>query len=138
MPRKKKTETTPVAETKVEVVTEAVKETVAETPAAAKKAAKKPSVKKPATAKKATAVKEAAPANSAVKKAPAKKADPKIKIKVQYGDAEYDIDEISKKVAKAYKKSVKGNVKTVEIYVKPEDGAAYYVVNSDVSDKIDL
>ena len=134
MPRKKKTETTPVAETKVEVVTEAVKKTVAEAPAAAKKSTKKPAAK----AKKAAPVKKTAPAKTAAKKASAKKADPKIKVKVQFGDAEYDIDEITKKVAKACKKSVKGNVKTVEIYVKPEDGAAYFVVNSDVSDKIDL
>ena len=138
MPRKKKTETTPVAEVKAEVVTETVKEAVTATPAADKKATKKPSTKKPTAAKKATAVKDTTPAKTATKKASAKKADPKIKIKVQFGDAEYDIDEITKNVAKAYKKTVKGNVKTVEIYVKPEDGAAYYVVNSDVSDKIDL
>ena len=134
MPRKKKTETEPVTEVKAEVVAEAVKETVAEAPAAAKKSTKKPAAK----AKKAAPVKETAPTKTAAKKAPAKKADPKIKVKVQFGDAEYDIDEITKKVAKACKKSVKGNVKTVEIYVKPEDGAAYFVVNSDVSDKIDL
>ena len=145
MPRKKKAETAPVAEVKAEVVAEAVKEAAAEAPAA-EKATKKPAAKKKAAstakknaAKKAAPVKEATPAKTAAaKKAPTKKADPKIKVKVQFGEAEYDIDEITKKVAKAYKKSVKGNVKTVEIYVKPEDGAAYYVVNSDVSDKVDL
>lgn len=127
MPRKKKTETAPVADVKAEVVAEAVKETVADAPTA-EKAVKKPAAKKKAAPSKATAA----------KKATAKKTNPKIKVKVQFGDAEYDIDEITKKVAKAYKNSVKGNVKTVEIYVKPEDGAAYFVVNSDVSDKIDL
>ena len=127
MPRKKKAETAPVADVKAEVVSEAVKETVADAPAAEK------AVKKPAAKKKAAPAKD-----TAAKKAPTKKNDPKIKVKVQFGDAEYDIDEITKKVAKAYKKSVKGNVKTVDIYVKPEDRAAYYVVNSDVSDKVDL
>ena len=125
MPRKKKADTVPVVDVKAEIVADAVKGTVADTPADKKKAA---------STVKETAAKKADPAKTtAAKKAPAKKADPKIKVRVQFSGAEYDIDEITKKVARAYKKSVKGNVKTVEIYVKPEDGAAYYVVNSDVS-----
>ena len=35
-------------------------------------------------------------------------------------------------VLKAYKKANKGvEIKTVEIYIKPEENAAYYVVNGD-------
>ena len=49
MPRKKKTETAPVAEVKAEVVTEAVKEAAAEAPA--EKPAKKPAAKKAPTKK---------------------------------------------------------------------------------------
>ena len=49
MPRKKKTETAPVAEVKAEVVTEAVKETAPEAPA--EKPAKKPAAKKTAPKK---------------------------------------------------------------------------------------
>ena len=75
---------------------------------------------------------------SAAKKAPAKKAEPKVTVKVQFGGNEYDIDEITKSVTKAYKSSGEGAVKSVEIYVKPEDSAVYYVVNSEVTDKIDL
>ncbi len=128
MPAKKKTETAPVAEVKAETaapVEEA--KPVAEKKPDEKKAVRKPAAKKAAPAK-----------NTAAKKAPAKKAEPKVTVKVQFSGNEYDIDEITKNVAKAYKGSVKGAVKSVDIYVKPEDGAVYYVVNSEVSDKIDL
>ena len=58
-------------------------------------------------------------------------------MKVQSGEREYDMDAIKAAVLKACKDKVK-SVKTVEVYVKPEDNAAYYVVNSEVEDKIDL
>ena len=136
MPRKKKTETAPVAEVKAEVVTEAVKETAAEAPA--EKPAKKPVAKKaPAkkTATKTTAEKKpAAKATKTVKTATA----PKETVKVQFGGDEYDFAEIKKAVEADYKGKVKGKIKTVEIYIKPEDKAVYYVINSDFSDKIEL
>ena len=118
MPAKKKTETAPVAEVKAETAAP-VEEAK---PVAEKKPDEKKATRKPA----------------AKKAAPAKKAEPKVTVKVQFSGNEYDIDEITKNVAKAYKGSVKGAVKSVDIYVKPEDGAVYYVVNSEVSDKIDL
>ena len=136
MPRKKKTETAPVAEVKAEVVTEAVKETVAEAPV--EKPAKKPAAKKaPAkkTATKTTAEKKpAAKATKTTKTATA----PKETVKVQFGGDEYDFAEIKKAVEADYKGKVKGKIKTVEIYIKPEDKAVYYVINSDFSDKIEL
>ena len=110
MPTKKKTETAPVAEIKNEAATEVKTET------AAPVEAKKP----------------------AAKKAPAKKAEPKITVKVQFAGNEYDIDQITKDVTKAYKGSVKGAIKSVEIYIKPEDGAVYYVVDSENTGKVDL
>ena len=58
-------------------------------------------------------------------------------MKVQIGEREYDMDAIKVAVLEACKGKVK-SVKTVEVYVKPEDNAAYYVVNSEVEDKIDL
>ncbi len=125
MPRKKKTETAPVAEVKAEVVSE----TVAEAPA-----------KKPAT-KKTPAKKTATNAKSATKttaKTTRTATVPKETIKVQYGADEYDFAEIRKAVEADYKGKVKGKIKTVEIYIKPEDKAVYYVINSDFSDKIDL
>ena len=137
MPRKKKTETAPVAEIKAEVVTEAVKETVAEAPVPAEKPAKKPAAKKaPAkkTATKTTATKTAAKTTKTAMTATA----PKETVKVQFGGDEYDFAEIKKAVEADYKGKVKGKIKTVEIYIKPEDKAVYYVINSDFSDKIEL
>ena len=39
---------------------------------------------------------------------------------------------------KAYAASNKAAIKDITLYVKPEDNAAYYVVNGDVTGKIEL
>ena len=122
MPRRKKTETVPVAEVTAVVAAETVTEVAAEAPA------EKP-VNKPA-AKKAAAAKKPAAKNA--------KAAPKETVKIQFGADEYDYAEIKKAVEADYKSKVKGRIKTVEIYIKPEDKAVYYVVNGDFTDKIDL
>ena len=134
MPRKKKTETAPaVTEVKAEVVAEPVKEAVADAPAPVEdKSAKKPAAKRTTTAKKATKAKT--PAKTATNSATA----PKETVKVQFGGDEFDFAEIKKAVEADYKGKVKGRIKTVEIYIKPEDKAVYYVINSDFSDKIEL
>lgn len=59
-------------------------------------------------------------------------------VKIQFGADEYDLAAVKKAVEADYKAKVKDKVRTVEIYIKPEDKAAYYVVNSDFSDKVDL
>ena len=134
MPRKKKTETAPVAEIKAEVVTEPVTEAVAEVPA--EKQAKKPAARKTAAAKKPStkAKANAKPANKTAKVATA----PKETVKIQFGADEYDFAKIKKAVDADCKKKFKGKIKTIEVYIKPEDKAVYYVVNGDFSDKIDL
>ena len=134
MPRRKKTETAPVAEVTAPVAAETVTETAAE--ALAEKSVKKPAVKKTSAAKKpATKAKEnAKPAAKAAKAATA----PKETVKIQFGADEYDFAEIKKAVEADYKSKVKGRIKTVEIYIKPEDKAVYYVINGDFSDKIEL
>ena len=134
MPRKKKTETAPVAEVKADVVTEPVTEAVTEVPA--EKPAKKLAARKTAAAKKPTtkAKADAKPAAKTAKTATA----PKETVKIQFGANEYDFAEIRKAVEADYKGKVKGRIKTVEIYIKPEDKAVYYVVNGDFTDKVDL
>ena len=117
MPRKKNTETAPVAEVKAEVVTETVKANTSEVPA--EKPAKKPAAKASAKTSKAVTA-------------------PKEIIKVQFGGEEYDFAEIKKAVEADYKGKVKGKITTVELYIKPEDKAVYYVINGDFSDKIEL
>ena len=134
MPRKKKTETAPAAEVKAEVVTETFREAVAEVPA--EKPAKKPAERKTAAAKK-PATKAKADAKPAAKTAKAATA-PKETVKIQFGADEYDFAEIKKAVDADCKKKIKGKIKSIEIYIKPEDKAVYYVVNGDFSDKIDL
>ena len=130
MPRKKKTETAPVAEVKAEVVTEAVKETVAKKAPAKKTVTKTPAkaAEKKTTAK--TTTKTAAKTTRATA--------PVETVKVQFGGDEYDFAEIKKAVEADYKSKFKGKVKTIEFYIKPEDKAVYYVINGDFSDKIEL
>lgn len=131
MPRKKKIEAAPVAEVKADVVTEPVTETVADAPAekpAKKTAGRKAAAKKPAAK---TAAKPAAKTSRAA-------VAPKETVKIQFGADEFDFAEIRKAVEADYKSKVKGRIKSVEIYIKPEDKAVYYVVNGDFSDKIDL
>lgn len=134
MPRRKKSETAPVAEVTAPVAAETVTETAAEAPA--EKPVKKPAAKKTAAAKK-PATKAKATARPAAKAAKAA-TTPKETVKIQFGADEYDFAEVKKAVEADYKSKVKGRIKNVEIYIKPEDKAVYYVVNSDFSDKINL
>ena len=101
--------------------------------AAAKKApAKKATAtKKAAPAKKATTTKKAAPAKkaTAAKKPAAKKVEAKVSVNLQYGGLDVNMDEIIKKVKKAQK-----DCKKYEIYVKPEEGKAYYVADGQLGD----
>ena len=93
-----------------------------ETKKAPAKAAPK-TVKTKATAKTAKTTKTAAKATSTVK------------VFVEYQGKQMDMDAILEAVKAAA--GVK-SVKTLEVYVKPEDGAAYYVVNGKDSGKADL
>ena len=86
---------------------------------AAKAPAKKAAAKKPA------AKKAAAPAKAEV-------------IKVQFGGNEYDTAAIVEAVKAAYKAENKSAIKTLSVYIKPEENAAYYVVNDKVNGKVDI
>ena len=126
MAKKNKSKTTPAQEVKAqEEKTEAAETTVAE---------------ETAEVKQEEAVVPAAEVESAEKtetKA-AENKEPDITVKIQFAGNEYDVCEIREKVEKAYNESVKDAVRSVDIYIKPEDKAAYYVVNSDSSGKIDI
>ena len=61
-----------------------------------------------------------------------KKADPKVDVVVEFAGKQIVAKDVKDAVLKAYKKANKGvEIKTVEIYIKPEENAAYYVVNGD-------
>lgn len=82
--------------------------------------------KKPAS-KKAPAKKEEAPAEKAVKKAAEKDA---VKLFIEFGGNKFAADEIVEKCKAAYKAdNSRKQVRSIEVYVKPEDNKAYYVVN---------
>ncbi len=108
---------------------EAVKAPVAaeETKTTEKKAK---AVKEPKAAAKTTKTKTAAKTTKA-----AAKAAPAVKVYVEYQGRQMDMDAILEAVKAA--SGVK-TVKSLEVYVKPEDGAAYYVVNGKDSGKADL
>lgn len=123
----------PAVETKVEVKEE-VKETPVAPVAEVKEEAKKAPAKK-ATTKKA-AVKEEVKAEEPAKKAPAKKATLKTEVTLQFAEKSYTEESlvtIAKDVWKFDLKQKTTDLKSVELYVKPEEGLCYYVFNGDVT-----
>ena len=144
-----------MAEEKVVAAVKAEEVKVEEKPVAKKAVAKKAVAKKaekPAAEKKAVAEKKApakkaekavaekkAPAKKAAaeKKAPAKKeAAAKATVYVQFAGKSFSQEELVK-IAKdvwQYDMNQKAaDFKTVEIYVKPEENTAYFVVNGELS-----
>ncbi len=94
---------------------------------------------------KAEAPKAEEPKKETAKKTPAKRTtakDIKTSVVVQFAGKEVAEKDLIAAVKKAYtKKGNKvGDIKTIEIYVKPEESAAYYVVNGVGADdyKIEL
>jgi len=82
-----------------------------------------------------TAKKKAAAAKEpAAKKAPAKKVEPKTSVMIEYAGKTVAAKDVIAAAQKAYKKANKGVViKKIEVYIKPEENVAYYVVNGDAS-----
>lgn len=113
-----------------------VKEVKVEAPVVEKAPAKK------APAKKAAEKKEVAEKKAPAKKAPAKKAAAKAEtvITLEFGDYSAIMATVEEKVkaqyvAEGHKAS---SIKTLNIYVKPFENSAYYVVNGDVTGRVDL
>ena len=112
-----KKDTTKKLETKAAVLVD--------TPETEEKAAVKKSVKAPAKAE---------------KKAPVKKAA-STEMFLQFAGKEYTDKEIFDKIKYVWSKVLKnkvGDMKDVKIYLKPEESAAYYVINGDTTGKVDL
>ena len=107
----------------------------------AAKPAKKTAAKK-TTAKKTT-VKKAATKTAAAKKAttttarrPGRKPAVKEVVNFQFSGKSYTPDDLVKICKDVWKYDLQGkeeDFKTVELYVKPEENAAYYVINGDVT-----
>ncbi len=57
------------------------------------------------------------------------------KIELQFGDKAINEEQLVSMAKKAYGKK---DIKNLDIYVKPEESKAYYVVNNDVTGSFDL
>lgn len=114
---------------KAEVKAEPAKKEVAKKAPAKKETAKKAPVKK-AAAKKEPVKKETA------KKAPAKKAAVKEVVNFQFSGKSYTSEDLVKIAKDVWKYDLNGkdeDFKSLELYVKPEENTAYYVINGDVT-----
>ncbi len=122
----------PVEEKKVEVKAAEVKAEPAK-----KEPVKKEAAKKAAPAKKETAKKAAPAKKETVKKAaPAKKPVVKEVVNFQFSGKSYTPDDLLKICKDVWKYDLNGkeaDFKSVELYVKPEENTAYYVINGDIT-----
>ena len=117
-PEKTEPKKTPVAD----------KAETAKTPAAEKATEKKAPVKK--TTIRRTATKKAAAKTTAAKKTTAKK-EIKVNAFVEYYGKQVEEKDIIASVKKAWTSTGKkvGDIKSMDLYIKPEEGAVYYVIN---------
>lgn len=87
--------------------------------------------KKSAVPKKAPVKKSTAP-----KKTTAKKTEPEVSFFIEYSGRQIAAGEVVEAVKKDYLSKQEGSaVKTIEVYVKPEENTAYYAVNGEGSDQ---
>lgn len=124
-----------------EALTEAAKENEAkkaDAPAKAEaekkepaKAEKKPAEKKEKAARKPRATKAAKPA---------KKEAAEAEIYVQFGANESALAGVVDKIKAEYVEQGHraSSIKSLKVYLKPEDGAAYYVINDKLAGRVDL
>ncbi|MCR5271853.1 MAG: DUF6465 family protein [Lachnospiraceae bacterium] len=96
-------------------------------------------VKKAVAEKKATTTKAAKKVVKTAKKAVAK-AEPAEQVFLQYEDGEATIADITNKVKEQFVSEGHraSNIKSVRIYLKPEERAAYYVINDKNAGRVDL
>lgn len=112
----------------LDVTAEPKKETAAKKPAEKKTAAKKTTTKKTTTAKKETTAKK-------TEEKAEKKTAAKTSVHVQFDGKSYETEDfvkIAKDIWKYDLKKKATDFKSVEIYVKPEENRAYYVINGEV------
>lgn len=120
--------TTKAAETKVK---ETAKETAKAADTKVKEAAK-------TTAKKAAAAKTAAKATA--KKTVAKAAAVEPQVIIQYQNNESDLAKVTERVKTQFVSEghKAGTIKKINVYLKPEEYSAYYVINDKFSGRVDL
>lgn len=64
----------------------------------------------------------------------------KINTIIQHSNGEISLDVVEKEIKKIWKESgnLSKDLKTVTIYVKPEESKVYYVLNDTITDSIDI
>ena len=143
---KKAQEAAPAVETTVEKTVhaaEAALEKTAQTASRTKTAAAKTVKAATKTAEKAVkaAGKTVKAAEDAVKKAPVKKSVIKEQIYLQYLGKEISKDDLVERVKAIWTVEMgrkASEIKSITLYLKPEENAAYYVINSEETGRIDL
>lgn len=125
-------------ELNVEAVKEAAKKATKATKKAVKKVADAAPEKVEKVAKKAQKATEKAA--ETVKKT-AKKAATKVakaEVVIQFAGREVSAKDILEAAKKDFSEKNEATLKEITLYVKPEDGAAYYVANGDITGKVEL
>ena len=95
----------------------------------------------PAVAEKETAVKKAPAKRAAAKRTTAAKKEVKKTSFLQYAGKEVDLDSLYEQVKTIWTKEMgkkAGDLKDIKLYVKPEEFAAYYVINEEITGSIDF
>ncbi|MBP5354861.1 MAG: hypothetical protein J6Y67_06975 [Lachnospiraceae bacterium] len=140
----KKTNGIPEIKKEEAVVKAAAKETEKKVEKAVAKVEKAPEEKKVAAAAKKVVKKAEKAVDTAAKKVAktvAKKADTKdakATVVLQFAGAEFKMTDILEAAKKDFAANNTVALKTITLYVKPEDGAAYYVANDDITGKVNL
>ena len=116
--------------TEVEVKEVKVEETKTTKAAETKTAAKKDTTKKATAAKKETTA----------KKAPAAKKEATVDVFVQFAGNQVSYASVEERVKAAFvaEGHRASSIKNLKIYIKPEENAAYYVINEDNVGRVDL
>lgn len=149
---RKKTAKKPVAAKVTAPQTNAAKEETAEAALAEKEEAveaaenettaeeKAAEVAVPAEEKVKTAVKKTAVKKTTAKKAAEKKDEMKPEVYIQFAGQEAVLAEVIEKAKKQFVEEGHraGTIKSLQVYLKPEEYAAYYVINQKHAGRVDL
>ena len=105
----------------------------------AKKAVKKETVAAPVQKKETSPVEKKETVAAPVEKKETKVVkETKVEVFLQFGDREVRVDDVLKAAEEDFHSTEKAALENVQLYLKPEDCAAYYVANGDHSGKVAL
>ncbi len=117
-----------------------VKEPVKKTTGRRTAVKKDTTVKKPATKRAAAKKETVGKQETEVKKTPAKRTAKKSQVAetvtFQFNDRSYTADDLMQSCKDVWKYDLEGkeeDLKSIELYVKPEENRAYYVINGDIT-----